>query len=69
MTDNAAAISKSIFSGMGLTLFLCANIFSHIPPTPVAAKTLSPTLNPSTPSPISITTPADSPPGIKGSGG
>ena len=54
---------------MCLTLFLCASIFSHIPPTPVAAKTLSPMLKPSTPLPNSVITPADSPPGIKGRGG
>ena len=65
----AAAVSKSIESGIFTTACLGATIFSENAPNPVIAKTLSPTSIFSTPSPIADTIPADSPPGVKGNSG
>ncbi len=63
MARNAAAASKLTESGKGVTRDAATTVSSAKPP---GTSTRSPSAMPSTPGPVSRTTPAASLPGMKG---
>ena len=65
----AAATSKGMASGIGISRDASSASSSAIPPQPVLPSTRSPTLTLVTPSPTALTIPATSPPGANGRAG
>ena len=65
----AEASSKGICGGIGMQRLASTTIFSAMPPQPDEPITRSPGFTAVTPSPTLSTSPATSPPGLKGRGG
>ena len=65
----AAAMSKSIPGGIGITACAATTTCWAKPPWAVKAITLSPTVAPVTPAPTVLMMPEISPPGVNGNAG